>query len=1233
MANQPLTTLVIGLGGSGSWTVVHVKRQLYDAYGNDVPANVSLVALDTNNEQTVAVGGVETVREPGMGFGKVMLDSSEYAWVGGNVRNLIEDVARTDRYPHINNWLLADRYLREVQDQSLYELDKGAGMFRQFGRLALFRDVVAPSDSRVRNILENKLVGLAQRANSGTVAVMIVGSLTGGTGAGLFVDVAHLVRMVAEGSGIAVRMRGFFYLPRAFAATLPSDRLTAALPRSFGAMRELRRFLLNQDYQVGYPMYYQPPRGGLSQAWLRGRNTGSLYDFVYLVDGDGERKLNTSAIQNGVTSVVADAIVSLVDRNYGDEQTQADANTSAGSVLIRGNEGSRARVGAVGSHSYILPVQQMIESWTYQLSRDFLTTMLPAAQYDETGLIVGGLSAEANPEAAGESLHEAAQAFLGSKIGMIALDGSGRQVKPLDLWKWTWDFYERTIQKGDRATADVRQLSLENWRSILVPFSMDADPTIQQALRDTSAALNTSIFDVEEAHPTDKREAKDKDNDWRVINRSAEQFIQSQLGTISSGGGRSGGQYYDALLTFVDLQTQRFAEYLTIYIQRTLNGTLESTPNPIEAKRGKLGWLLALVRELHGIVAESVSLLEKVRMGQGATATNSAEAIERGYRNAAQEMRDKAGEGSLVGVAPYLKAQKDYLSMVDSYITHYRTEFTRDAVNIAFTNIRDYLAQTLAELEQWGEVLALESDSLYNRVRNGAMRIDGERYKVAQVLNHTVIQDPDWEQERFLTYTEERQARERIFQAWQWDTQLTQDGRGRPRFALGASVAQADSDERAAIQKDRRGNWAGKNAKALLRYARRFFRDAVINESIVKYLMREKFPDNGRALGADLMSKAGYLLKMDATNIQDVTRQDILLAFESGDPAELQFLDQVRAELTAQRGYGDGSETGSASVKRLQCDDPFRLTLLSLADQIPLDGIDAYAQAETHYLNTYYDTRQLFHIFPAEVNAVEFEQKLTALDQEPRILADKVTLLLEDKTKLLQFLNLLAYGLIKRQAVTDASGTRSNYQLRIQTQSRREGEWWLTMPSNEEPSLVDAMITYVIIGDDARSQEPGSGFTRPIHPRLDEISAYLNTVRESVLVNRVDADRLALAEPQIREWIEGFMPPLDDEGNEVLTNYYQEDEDRLFDVAEIVVQHDVLQELASYMEKQLPTLLDAMQQISTEIQGQQRHDERETRQARYDLFSVCILLLWNEMDRLKVRVKSEFDNLVGDFNM
>ncbi|NLF74561.1 MAG: hypothetical protein GX573_02590 [Chloroflexi bacterium] len=1236
----PLSALIIGLGGSGAWTLVHVKRQLMDMYNNQLPANVALAVFDTATDPIVGVGAEGMRRELGTGVGKVGLEPYEYVHVGGDAYEMVQRVARTDQYPFIESWLLADKYLKELP-RALFQLEKGAGMFRQLGRLALFRSVAQPANSPVAAVLDTKLTNLA-RQSGGSIVVMLVGSLAGGTGAGLFLDVPHIVRRVALANNIKVTLRGFFYLPQAFQRDLDSQSVESAKARAFAAMRELKRFMLSEDYKYGYPMYYHGANSGVNKAIWRAKSQEKLYDFVYIVDGEGEMRMNVRALKDGSASVVADAIVSFVDPSFGEVNEQVLANIPNRIADRQGRVGKQAMVSSLGAYSIILPVQQMIEAWSYRLGKEIVQSIVPGEAYNEQGYMLR-VSAAHNPEQRGEKPAVVAEQLMTKHTPLPHPQDERRSIVPTALWEQVHHFYDRSSLSRQNAVRELSAYDLRTWLNMLVPQAVGADPSVTTAIAETRQVIEDTVHN--HVQTSDKRKPRgDPSMDWRDIATKSERYITSQLGSVDTGGGRQGGRYGDALNRFVDLQLARFRDYLAAYIMHTLNGSLTSSRDPIQAKSGKLGWTIAVIDELYKIFTTVSDLLEEVRAGIDNYVTNMRSSLQTGLDHGLTEMREKASEHRRLGRHPGIAAQETYLARVEDYVEFQRTEFARGAVALAVRRIYDFLEQVRSELQTWASVLGTDTHGLYNELLVGTRRVQDERAQAENLANHRVINDPEWEQRRYDEYVESEQQRARMFAAWNWSVVV--DGE-----QLVVDCMFGDGEQVEPLRKDMRGRWAEKNLQAMLAYMREVFAHAVERESVLQYLMQQ-YVDNADELAIELARRSGHLLSMQVRpEAEGRTVMNVLLASHKSDaPNETGFLAQVLRRMGGEKGLGDTQDQDFPTLKQTQCANPFRLTVLSTAELIELRGIDAYDNCKARYDELPWDTRQTAHIFPAEVRAVEYEKELVRLKQTPRMLSDRVVLLLENESRFHDFLFLLAHGIIvKREVGGDGTHTNFAWFLRAPDPSSRRGEiidWWLTMPS-DAPSLLEAMITYIVLEEDIRGTLPTPQLQNPIP--YDAVLSYLRQARREDTLRRVDQDNLAIKsmngdEPvfdiELRRWVEAFMPPIDpDTGEEVLDGWDAaaflgsegngyDDSQRQLGVAELVVRHDMARELRQEFASDLPRLEAEVKRAGNNLIDGQAHDALRERQETYDLYTTAVLALDREIARLQQVIENRYEEKV-----
>lgn len=1221
--DRPVTTLLIGLGGSGAWTVVHVKRQLYDAYNNRIPDNIALAVLDTAKTVIVNVGSGDKVREPGMGTGRTEIDRSELAHVGGDVYELMRDIDEPNNpYPHIKSWLMTKQFL-ETLPRAMFNIDQGAGQFRQFGRIAMFRDVMAPAASSIAAIIDNKLRTLNQthRLNDPAISVVLTGSLAGGTGAGMFIDMAHLIQRVAYINNIKITLRGFFYMPQAFAASLSSVELEPAKGRAYAALRELKRFLLNSDYQYGYPMYYHGSRSGVNQDLWRATNQGKLFDFVYLIDGqgNGQNRMNNRKLEEGSAPSVADAIMAFLDENYGPKHDQYVINTSGKIQERQGEVGRKAFVSTLGAYSIILPIQQIVEGWAYRLSRDLLGRIVPIKTFNERGYALE-INRDANPEQSSKPRDEV-QRIATTKAPVVDhRDPNNRTIVPLPLWDKVFALYTTP----DRETQILRKLSeyqLVDWVEMLVPPQSQTDRETTNVLNQIGKVLSDPIED----HVKNSEEVDNGDPsvDWQTIKNDAEGYINRQLGQPASGGGRMGGTYREEMARLTQMQVKRFRDYMASYIHRELNG--EARQDIISAKTGKLGWLMAVVEEFRTNFMTVNQHLDKLRAGANTAATNRRAEVERALVDELRNMVAKKDERRILPprIRPAVDAQKGYIEAAKRYVEHYRIEFAREEVSRTLNALTTICDEILAQFETWTRVLATHNDSLHNKLLDGQNSVRSDRQKAANIANHRLINDTQWEEDRYNEYLS-GSVREQLFRAWQWQTDLVQDG-DKIKFAMSLNITSPEGKTIAARNDINRqaSNWPKDNHDLLMETSRQFFRDAIRRESVLAYLMQQM---DERRLADELSQKSGFLLSFNVNqNTNAFIPGTVLLAkMDPNQQNQLKYMREVSTQILANQGRGNTQGQDNPTHILESCTDPFRLTLLSTAELIPMESINAYKECEEKYWNLPYDTRQKNHIFPAEVHAVRYEKDLSArLHQPQRALSERVALLLEDEDRYRNFLQLVAHNMIEQATEDGSSGmTQTYWRLLAPSQERRRREngeleyWRLTDSAPKAPSLMEAAVQYIIIGHDFTNK------ARPIP--YDHIRQMLDVKREIDTDDRLERDEIAVGDAALRQLYEAFLPPLVN-GKEDLSNWTKADDDALLEVAKLVVRHDILDDLANDFNKYLTSLGKNAAEAQQNANTAQSHNDALFKQELYDLFSISVIALKDEAERLRDLVQQQYD--------
>lgn len=166
--------LVIGLGGLGSRAVCALKGMLAD---NITPEdNINFLMIDSDISEMEAT--IENSKE-GVGFNALEVISIYRP----DIENVLENgIAKNPIHENLANWM-------DPEFPAVTIGRDGAKGNRQIGRL-----MFSNAYTDVRMLLFDKLQDVYDRTDSGTVDVIIVTGVSGGTGSGILSDVAYNIR-------------------------------------------------------------------------------------------------------------------------------------------------------------------------------------------------------------------------------------------------------------------------------------------------------------------------------------------------------------------------------------------------------------------------------------------------------------------------------------------------------------------------------------------------------------------------------------------------------------------------------------------------------------------------------------------------------------------------------------------------------------------------------------------------------------------------------------------------------------------------------------------------------------------------------------------------------------------------------------------------------------------------------------------------------------------------------
>jgi hypothetical protein len=332
-------TLVIGLGGTGHRIVVHLKACLTRAYGAVPTDRIRLLAFDTADEViTVPVRGQPLALE---------LDRELFLVGHTPVPNIVRNI---DRQPAIAARLPC------IQSIPPVALRAGAKQVRPLGLLALlwrFDQVERRISDAIWELAGKDTLSRRAGTTQG-INVFVCNSLVGGTGSGMFLDVAYLVHAIFSelGSmGDFCYITGVGVLPQAFRGIEGPN----IVPNTVAALKEL-----------GYCMQ----RGGFSCQYPNGRWLSAPqapFHLYYLVDGVDEQGYTWGGL-NELCAMIASGLFLQIGSQLGRKGENDFDNLDA--VLAQQTaEGEGTFCGSFGVASLYFPAGDVAAWCTARLAR------------------------------------------------------------------------------------------------------------------------------------------------------------------------------------------------------------------------------------------------------------------------------------------------------------------------------------------------------------------------------------------------------------------------------------------------------------------------------------------------------------------------------------------------------------------------------------------------------------------------------------------------------------------------------------------------------------------------------------------------------------------------------------------------------------------------------------------------------------------------------------------------
>lgn len=1065
--------LVIGVGGAGQWVLTHLKKDLLETYNNRVPDEVKLLSFDTLKHPSALAGNDPRKDQNQYGeqrqkkAGAVELkDGIEYIHVGADLNPLIKQI-KDGQQPHLS-WMITDKVLQTLPQAAL-QCDDGAGAIRQLGRLCLINDVQSGAASRILNNIRNAITRISNAVHIDSahrLEIIIVGSLAGGTGAGMLVDMPLLCRRLSSAYAGNVVVRGFIVTPRAFTSAGIADSAGAMLASSFAAWRELDRWMITSDFYGGNRVQYSS-----IDATLNVESQRRLYDITYMIDPlRTNNPLPSGHPEQGLYPAIANVISAILDDRAGQVYSQ-DVAININSTLVA--HPSKPLHSAVGSFTIKEPVFYEQMSGAFTLSKKVLEIFL-APIMDESGR-VKALRDNANGETDQAKIRQVAAADFLAQDQVVY---QGMPYSNTFLEKRISEIYQKRKRSDKNYISQISKGPLEEEKKAIK--DVGADSNGQTILKEYSVEERYRVWDDVPPSIDRNRDPNAKDEKTR-LEQDIQRHRRSHFGQSTAEGDR-GGKYGETLDDFKDAHVGIFKKELRAYTEMVLNGI---DNNPQIARGGKLGWLLGFHEGLVEVIDYYLGFLQDVideRNGKDLNKSGNARtAVERAWKtfdtNPKKSCWITVWDQNIHPESHRL--QRTYLRAEDRVNQVRKEEIVILKTVQTVLAIKQVVESSLKSLREWELYLAKgkiwsEIDP-QDRLQNVEHEIKGLYHAVLEELQN-VDNNYSYDQKQKLvsdmlpgnTISTGDDLVNSLLTQLQWTVKQTKTSLEYTLVAQVPTLQEFKNRENEGGDKE--------NLELLTLLAEQPFANLLASnppQPLAKSV-QANHPQggNGKALAQYLNRRAEPLYTVKAGSVGPLHKRHAFLRVN--DASNPTYFQVLISELTA-------LDNTVFFEPLTPSQDNFKLTYIRFDDCIESQDFDIWdvcRESYRRYVNNPMDQRKPrdFHVFPAELHACEYEEKITdKLQKSYYTLHPKMVALLDDAQRIEMFFRALALGYIRKQQEDAQIGSGPHWVYSLKGDEAGK-EIWLTLPDegygnvdNENEIWFLLMHQFVIKGCDIRS--------------------------------------------------------------------------------------------------------------------------------------------------------------------
>jgi len=1031
--------------------VTFLKKDLLEAHRGQVPSNVRLLCFDTMPMAEVAVeqiGKAQQAEEKPIQVGSVMLEKGrEFVHLGGDTYALAQQI-RQGHHPHLD-WFDADYWSRNLP-QASFILDDGAGKIRQFGRLAMAQDLArGPVGSLLWRTLVNAIKEIGTVTVDQRLEIVVTGSFAGGTGSGMFIDIAWLARQAAIELKAPHIVRGYFALPRVFD---PGGQDREMEARAFAAWRELNRFMVMSD-QVGLPHLELSS----SDSRFRVPVQTQVYDACYLVDAVRDGQPVGSEPGESIFPAMADAVSALVDQEAGTAYTRWVTQNLA---EVYKNHPGKAMYSALATYTFKVPVFYQQQEFAHHFAKAVLDNLIVPFTDPVTGVVtlapdrnmergqrpgsmdaLGILQTDRITYGVGDQEEAAYGTLFTKQLADIAQAGGVIDGELLARYVQAATILARS---GGKRMPSV---------SLVTPFvNLGDDPAVNQL----QSEIDQEVKFVVGRAITPVQKGEKPRHALKRIRDTVPDVLWEHYGGQTATGGEFTGSFGEALDKAQTFHVDNFYRLLRVWLLRTLNGSEQA--DPVMAKSGKLGYAADYLEGLIDGLQVVLKFLNTVRKQRDKDQPLLALAQHRERR---REHAERTQDKRFLGFFQHPEAEQNvnaYLRSVNAWVQVRKEVLAHQATVDTVEDMLRLCRQLHKELTRWTWLLLTGDPAtgivgVYQRVTNSLEEVRANyqadrRLQAVQALLEDQLIEP----------SEEEIAR--ILAGVKWELQSSSQ-----EIALKLIISPLDehaieiSTPDAQASREQKRSLTQRHIGALLGVTGRRF-DAQLEERTVAREIQKRFPEpSGLANAIRENTRPFFSLSPGGLDAQ---RKSNLIRVDPGD--YVTYFQDVINGIREQEGLTPTTTDPAYSIEQVGSEQVYKCTAVYTDDCFFVESFDAWHKAMEHYRERIDQSRDigLDHVYPAERNAVRYEmQVMDHFGTHYRPFHPWVVMLLEDEGRFKDFFLGWAFDFVQRQD----DGVYYWWQLDLPDARR---PLFLSEKLEAEPDEIEFLVLhqYVLVGRD-----------------------------------------------------------------------------------------------------------------------------------------------------------------------